>query len=479
MSCPATKSRPGETCPASGQTVPATARPGAGAKATGLSVDLARVVPTKQECDTNESNPVVWFEYDSTQVRTSGGVDSITHLMAGVRRAQGHIAAAGPTAKIYLYGYASEEGEDPYNLDLSSRRASTTKAYLEDAGIDPANLEAVGMGEDNSWPTRPLNRRVELCPTPPIQYVEMPEETVRVDSVDCLHPTRAANLTDFAFLVACLEAQLSTTHGPVDILRTLREIYYGGTPFDNAACGERESGTVATLRTSAPALLSALRASKVTSGVDVGHLFTGLEAMLCPRMTTDPAWYTPTVNMPNEDFLSWGGDIGSAAAGRLDGYNDSGWVFKSDPPWSRYFLTAGSLASEEDLLGDIDGFVWRANARGTACSATKNTRMPSPSSPVSHLLVDYYAAPAGMGAGLTSADRFRCFAEAIGAVVVGTTIANKAALVSRYSPQVFSFAHLFYLKDHLLTMDMADTMRLLTYSPQVTLLFLDWIESRL
>jgi outer membrane protein OmpA-like peptidoglycan-associated protein len=472
--------RPPAACPVANSSPAASSCPGAAGRTTspGLSTDIAQVVPTRQECDTNESNPMVWFEHDSTRVRTGGGMDGTAHLMASVRRAQGHIAAAGPSARIYLYGYASDEGSKEHNLDLSARRAGTIKSYLEDAGIDAARLEAVGMGEDASLPGRPLNRRVEICPTPAVQHIQMPAEMITADSVDCTHPRKAGTLTQYAFLVACLERLLAPTHGPVDILRTLREIYYGGSRFDEAACGDRESGTVAAVGLTTPALLTALKESKVTSGVDVGHLFTGLEGMLCPRTSTKPAWYAK-VDMSNEDFLSWGGDIGSAAAGRLSGYNDSGLLFKTHPPWSDYFLTTGSLASEEDLLGDMDGFVWRANLKGVGCSATKDTRMPSPSAPVSQLLLDYYGAPPGAVTSLTSADRFRCFAEAIGATITGRVITNKGALVTRYHPQVYSFAHLFYLKDHVITMDTADDILLSDYARQVTRLFLNWVESKL
>jgi outer membrane protein OmpA-like peptidoglycan-associated protein len=469
------------TCPGSGGSTPRTDQ-GTGATRppqTDLSRRLAQVVPARETCDTNESNPVIWFEYDSTRVRVDGGMDGMRHLMSAVRRAQGHLAAAGPGAVIHLYGYASEEGGDSYNLDLSRRRAAAVKTYLEDAGLDPATVVAVGLGEDTSLAPLPMNRRVEVCPTPAIEYIEMPPETIVGPGVDCAKPAAASDLTQFAFLVACLEARLATTHGPVDILRTLREIYYGSDPFDTAACGDRESGTVQTLGLMDPMLLAALEASKVTSGVDVGHLFTGLEGMLCPRTSVDFAWYAPTVRMANEDVLTWGGDLGSAAASRVDGFNDSGWVFKTAPPWSRYFLTPGTLASREDLLGDIDAFVWRANLKGVGCAATKGTRMPSPATPISRLLLDYYEAPPGAASGLAAADRFRCFTEAVGGVVVGGSILNKPALVARYGPDVFSFAHLFYLKGHKLTTDVADVLRLQVYSSEMTALFFDWVESQL
>jgi len=436
----------------------------------------------RHDCDINDANPIIWFDYDSINIRTTGGINSIVHLMAAIRRTQAHITAAGASAKIYLYGYASEEGDPGHNLDLSQRRAGAIKSLMEDAGIASANLEAVGLGEDVSMVPLPLNRRVEICPTPAIEYIDMPEEIITADTVDCDNPTQASNLTQYAFLVRCLETQLASTHGPVDILRTLRELYYGGERFDAAACGDTQSGTISHLNRTVPTLMTALRDSKVTGGLDVGHIFTGLEAMLCPRTSTDVAWYAPTVNMSNEDFLSWGGDIGSAAAGRLRGYNDSGIIFKSDPSWSHYFLTTGTLASEEDLLGDIDAFVIRTNLRGVPCASTKDTRMPSPSAPISLLLLEFYSAPPGMASGLTAADRFPCFARAVGGSVVGSSISNKSALVNRYKSQVYSFAHLFYLgmsTRHVVTMDTEDIIKLAVYSEEITDNFFDWVESRL
>ena len=421
----------------------------------------------RHSCDINESNPVIWFEYNTSNIRSSGGVNSIVHLMMATERARAHIAAAGPDARIYLYGFASEEGDETHNLDLAKRRALVVKGLLEAAGIDPVNLVAVGVGEDASMGSLAMNRRVEICPTPVIDYIDMPEETITADNMDCDAPTTASNLTQYAFLVRCLETHLATTHGPVDILRTLRELYYGGGKFDNAACGDSESGTVSMLKRTARLLITALDESKTSTGVDVGHIFTGLEGMLCPRTETSPVWYAPSVNMSNEDFLTWGGDIGSAAAGRLNGYNASGWIFKNDPPWNRYFLEPGTYASREDLLGDIDAFVFRANLRGVPCSSTKDTRMPAPSTPISRLFLDFYGAPPGMATGLTAADRFRCFTEATGGVISGTDITNKPELVERYWRQVMSFAQLFYLslgKTHILTLDTMDLIKLIQYS---------------
>ncbi|MBC8289034.1 MAG: DUF4157 domain-containing protein, partial [Planctomycetes bacterium] len=261
------------------------------ATTSATTAPAAPKVARRKSCDINESNPVIWFEHNSTTLRTGGGINSTVHLMRAIRRSQAHIAAAGGSAKVYLYGYASEEGSPDHNLDLSKRRASTIRSLLEAAGVPGSNLEAVGLGEDSSMSTRPLNRRVVICPTPQIQNITMPPLEIRGDGMNCAAPRKAKNLTQYAALVRCLEQHLASTHGPVDILKTLREIYYGGSKFDSAACGDRESATVAALKKRALPLYTALKVSKVTAGVDVGHIFTGLEGMLCPRTKTSPAWY--------------------------------------------------------------------------------------------------------------------------------------------------------------------------------------------
>jgi OmpA-OmpF porin, OOP family len=75
---------------------------------------------------------------------------------------------ADQSVKFILKGYASAEGTDEHNMQLSSERAAAVKAYLVNSGINPDNLSTKGFGEanpvaDNSTETgRILNRRVEI-----------------------------------------------------------------------------------------------------------------------------------------------------------------------------------------------------------------------------------------------------------------------------------------------------------------------------
>jgi OOP family OmpA-OmpF porin len=73
-----------------------------------------------------------------------------------------------PTATFILKGYASAEGTDAHNMELSVDRANAVKTYLVNTGVNGANLTAKGYGEanpvaDNSTEAgRVINRRVEL-----------------------------------------------------------------------------------------------------------------------------------------------------------------------------------------------------------------------------------------------------------------------------------------------------------------------------
>ena len=73
-----------------------------------------------------------------------------------------------PSAMFILKGYASAEGSDAHNMELSIDRANAVKTYLVNTGVNGANLTAKGYGEanpvaDNSTEAgRVINRRVEL-----------------------------------------------------------------------------------------------------------------------------------------------------------------------------------------------------------------------------------------------------------------------------------------------------------------------------
>lgn len=73
-----------------------------------------------------------------------------------------------PSVKFSLKGYASAEGTDAHNMELSIDRANAVKAYLVNSGINANNLTANGYGEANpvadntTEDGKALNRRVEI-----------------------------------------------------------------------------------------------------------------------------------------------------------------------------------------------------------------------------------------------------------------------------------------------------------------------------
>ena len=73
-----------------------------------------------------------------------------------------------PSATFILRGYASAEGTDEHNMQLSIDRANAVKTYLVNTGVNGANISTKGYGEanpiaDNSTEAgRVINRRVEI-----------------------------------------------------------------------------------------------------------------------------------------------------------------------------------------------------------------------------------------------------------------------------------------------------------------------------
>jgi adhesin transport system outer membrane protein len=73
-----------------------------------------------------------------------------------------------PDVLIDIYTYTDDVGSKSYNLALSTKRAEALKTLLVSDGVDPASINAIGMGEempmaDNSTPGgQAINRRGEF-----------------------------------------------------------------------------------------------------------------------------------------------------------------------------------------------------------------------------------------------------------------------------------------------------------------------------
>jgi len=65
--------------------------------------------------------------------------------------------------KIQVVGFTDDTGPEAYNLDLSKKRAREVARLLGSKfNIPPARIEAEGRGISRDYPTKDLNRRVEI-----------------------------------------------------------------------------------------------------------------------------------------------------------------------------------------------------------------------------------------------------------------------------------------------------------------------------
>jgi outer membrane protein OmpA-like peptidoglycan-associated protein len=97
----------------------------------------------------------------------SGG-DSLSQLAERRLDTVAHALAAYPDRPIVVEGYTDSQGNEDKNQQLSQRRAEAVRQYLQQRGIDPQRLRAVGKGEANPVASndtaegRASNRRVEI-----------------------------------------------------------------------------------------------------------------------------------------------------------------------------------------------------------------------------------------------------------------------------------------------------------------------------
>lgn len=119
--------------------------------------DPQPAAPAPAPPDYNFSN--IQFEFDSGILKTES-YPILDKAAAEMKK--------DPSVTFILKGYASAEGSDAHNMQLSVDRANSVKAYLVNTGVSAANLSTKGFGEsnpvaDNSTEAgRIINRRVEI-----------------------------------------------------------------------------------------------------------------------------------------------------------------------------------------------------------------------------------------------------------------------------------------------------------------------------
>ena len=116
---------------------------------------IAEIASTKPKIDLE-----IQFDYNSADISKT----SLTAVQE-LGKALSNPSLKGST--FVVAGHTDAVGGEPYNLDLSERRADTIKHYLvEKYGLAGSDLVTVGYGKtklkDISNPTSPINRRVQV-----------------------------------------------------------------------------------------------------------------------------------------------------------------------------------------------------------------------------------------------------------------------------------------------------------------------------
>jgi hypothetical protein len=396
--------------------------------------------------------------------------------------------AGDPSVRVAVTGFTDCAGSDAEDLSLRQPRAQAVIAAMP-ATVRGKILFSFTITTTNFIDTnatqegRARNRgaRVTFVSAPPSGQ----------DPCDLL--TKARNLDEYLFLVRCLETRLGLTAAAdtPTALSALRQIYYGSAtwsasqnPVWNIVIPTRPwpSGTDPTAALHPP-LMTALRSSQVVEGTDIGHILTGIDAMLRPKFPVIPGPFGSgfQTTLANEEWATWAGDVGSAAAEwSLDAFVGTPSTTKLDVFFHRF-------ASDEDLTGDLDAFAMRAGGGGAATPPAQLMRTISLTGPLSEAMLQYFRLT-GSSLDAQRGNKVRNFVEAYGGVISGKTLTNRPAFVARLRPSVDEFARMFGVR-RLLSSATANPQRppgapafanlLATAIDEMTDRFVDWLVKQL
>ena len=410
-----------------------------------------------------------------------------------------------------VIGHADVEmSSDPGNEQLSLQRARQTaeafKQHLveiaaETGKVSPANIQFEAEGEGAGFCLGDPDCKGKVSRDALAQYrrADIIIYTEKMDSpeIPSCPPTSGTavkTIGEYIQLIGC--AEVKTGYSPRQMLAVLRQMYYGKpwsatdpNPLWDAVipCSPDLGNPKDRLGNN---LYEALRNSDTIEGTDLGHVFTGLEAMACPSssVTIEKSKYKVgielTVDLSNESFATWGGDLGAAAGATAaclmmtneERAKQTTQCHQGDQPQGLMYYFVHLQAPPHDLEGDLAPFVIRAAERGS-CGGSLEKRFV-PQAPISEIFKNYFY-NTGLS-GITSKDRYRCFAEAIGAKVVNGKIDNRAELLNKYERKVLSFAWAYYinLKKEIPRSD--PIVQLLDkYSRDALNLFFDWLQARM
>jgi outer membrane protein OmpA-like peptidoglycan-associated protein len=142
------------------------ARKEAEERAERAAADLARIATVKQE-----SRGMV-ITLSGGVLFTSGKAELLPSAQAKLSEVANALTQQNPDASIVVEGHTDAQGNEAFNLDLSTRRAQAVRDYLASHGVAPDRIRAEGLGfsrpvaDNKTAEGRANNRRVEIVVQP-------------------------------------------------------------------------------------------------------------------------------------------------------------------------------------------------------------------------------------------------------------------------------------------------------------------------
>jgi hypothetical protein len=141
-------------------------------------------------------------------------------------------------------------------------------------------------------------------------------------------------------------------------------------------------------------------------------------------------------NVPSEEWATWAGDVGQAAAK----YAVDEFYARRKKNHKEYFQ---ETASDADLLGDIDSFTIRLGLAGGIAPRRQLMQRLRPNQPLSEILLQYFRLTS-TGPGRARTQRIQSFITAYGGIVEGRNLRRgHRTLTRRLQRRIGEFANYF------------------------------------
>ena len=115
----------------------------------GISKDSVQVTAAKRAAEIEEqkrqelaklrAEHVIYFDFD---------VSTVSDHFTSILEAHAKFLNANSDVNVLIEGHADERGTPEYNIALSERRAKAVVTYLENMGVNSAQLSVVSYGEE-------------------------------------------------------------------------------------------------------------------------------------------------------------------------------------------------------------------------------------------------------------------------------------------------------------------------------------------